>query len=80
MGHSMALSPYQLFQLDLACCPISEAFGTNPYIVGSALTSPHPRDIDVRLILPDKKYDRIIRTPEMRTMPPSFPSTLVYSA
>jgi hypothetical protein len=68
VGRSLSLSPYQLFQLDLACNPISEAFGTDPYIVGSTLTDPHPRDIDVRLILPDKKYDRLIRTPEMRTI------------
>ena len=68
MGRSCALSPYQMFLLDLACKPIVESFGSAPYLVGSALTEAHPRDIDVRLILSDKKYDRLIRRPEMRTM------------
>lgn len=28
-----------------------------PYLVGSALTSPNWRDIDVRVLLPDRTYD-----------------------
>lgn len=32
------------------------AFGTPPYLVGSALTTKTWRDVDVRLILPDEEY------------------------
>ena len=36
------------------------AFGTPPYLVGSALTGPRPpRDVDVRLILDDAEWDRL---------------------
>jgi len=47
-----ALGPHQSFALNLACIPLRDAFGT-PYLVGSVFTRRHPRDIDVRLILPD---------------------------
>jgi hypothetical protein len=59
-----------LFRLDLACKPIAEAFGCEPYLVGSVQDrTAHARsDVDVRLILSDKKYDRLIKTPQMRTM------------
>lgn len=65
-----ALSPPMLFRLDLACKPIAEAFGVEPYLVGSMQerTAGALSDVDVRLILPDKKYDQLIKTPEMRTM------------
>lgn len=64
------LYPSLLFRLDLACKPIAEAFGTEPYLVGSLQerTAGPRSDVDVRLILSDKKYDRLIRTPQMRTM------------
>lgn len=62
------MTPYQMFRLDLACKPIVEAFQATPYLVGSVTTSDRPRDVDVRLILPDEQYDRIIDSPEMRTM------------
>lgn len=45
------LSPPDLHRLDWACVPIRRAFGTPPYLVGSALTRPDFRDIDLRLIL-----------------------------
>lgn len=48
----MALGPHQSFALNLACIPLRDAFGT-PYLVGSVFTRRDPRDIDVRLILPD---------------------------
>jgi hypothetical protein len=65
-----SLYPAMLFRLDLACKPIAEAFGCEPYLVGSVQerTAGARSDVDVRLILADKKYDRLIRTPEMRTM------------
>ncbi len=62
------LSPQPMFLLDLACRPIRQAFGTPPYLVGSVVQRPDFRDVDVRLILDDQQYDRIIATPEIRTM------------
>ena len=55
----LQLSPQQLFALDLACRPIREAFKTSPYLVGTATEKRDYRDVDIRLILADKKYDRI---------------------
>lgn len=65
-----ALNPPTLFRLDLACKPIAAAFGTCPYLVGSfqERTATATSDVDIRLMLSDKKYDRLIKTPEMRTM------------
>jgi hypothetical protein len=58
-----ALSPRQMFLLDLACQPLSEAFGDgNAYLVGTAMQprdGKPPRDIDVRFIMGDKKHDRL---------------------
>ncbi len=55
------LSPPRLYALDAACRPIRQAFGCPPYLVGSVQErSPGAfSDVDVRLILPDKKYDRL---------------------
>ena len=55
------LSPPRLYALDAACRPIREAFGSWPYLVGSVQErNPSPlSDVDVRLILSDKKYDRL---------------------
>jgi hypothetical protein len=71
MGRTTCLTPYQMFRLDLACQPIVEAYGQHVYLVGSAYRPTQltmVRDIDVRLILSDKKYDRMIPTSEVRTM------------
>ena len=38
------------------------AFGEYPYLVGSALRTKKWRDVDVRLILPDEKYDALFGT------------------
>lgn len=35
------------------------AFGTPPYLVGSALTEKQWRDVDIRLILDDEEYERL---------------------
>lgn len=48
------LSPPDLHRLDWACRPVRDAFGEPPYLVGSALTRPDFRDIDLRLILADE--------------------------
>jgi len=38
-----------------------DAFGEIPYLVGSSLTGPKPpRDVDVRLILDDEMYEKLI--------------------
>lgn len=38
---------------------VYDAFGSFPYLVGSASVSKTWRDVDVRLILPDEDYERI---------------------
>ncbi len=48
------LSPPDFHRLEWACQPIRKAFGTPPYLVGSALIRPDFRDIDLRLILADE--------------------------
>lgn len=45
------------------CRGVRILFGQPPYLVGSALSRPDYRDIDLRLILPDKKFDREWRNP-----------------
>lgn len=54
-----ALSPRQFFLLDHACKPIREAFGAQPYLVGTAGERGPFRDVDVRLMLPDEQYDEL---------------------
>lgn len=53
------LSPPDLHRLNWACVPIREAFGAPPYLVGSVLTRPDYRDIDIRLILNDEAVARM---------------------
>lgn len=57
-----------MFLLDLACKPIVEAYGHPPYLVGSVMERADYRDVDVRLILDDDQYERLVPTPELRTM------------
>lgn len=52
------LTTSQLADLNTACTPLAEAFGFGTYLVGSALTDPDFRDVDVRLILDDEEFDR----------------------
>jgi hypothetical protein len=54
-----ALSPRQMFLLDEACRPIRQAFGTAPYLVGTAGERGPYRDVDVRLMLDDFAYDQL---------------------
>jgi transcriptional regulator with XRE-family HTH domain len=49
------LSPPDFRRLDWACRPIADAFDKPPYLVGSVLTRPDFRDVDLRLILPDER-------------------------
>lgn len=53
------LSVPDFHRLNWACRPITEAFGNPPYLVGSALTRPDFRDIDLRLILDDEVVERM---------------------
>ena len=53
------LSPPDFHRLNWACRPIAEAFGNPPYLVGSVLTRPDFRDIDLRLILDDSVVERM---------------------
>lgn len=53
------LSPPDFHRLDWACRPIGIAFDTPPYLVGSVLTRPDYRDIDLRLILDDTTFERL---------------------
>lgn len=54
-----ALSPRQMFLLDLACQPIAEAFNGGVYLVGTAAVRGEYRDVDVRLMLDDKQHDKL---------------------
>lgn len=47
------LSPPDFHRLDWACRPVTAAFGSPVYLVGSALRTAAYRDVDLRLILPD---------------------------
>lgn len=53
------LSPPDFHRLNWACRPIRDAFGSPPYLVGSVLTRPDFRDIDIRLILDDEAVERV---------------------
>jgi len=53
------LSPPDMHRLDWACRPVYRAFGSPPYLVGSVLTRPDFRDVDLRLILPDDEWDEM---------------------
>lgn len=56
-----ALSPRQMFLLDLASKPIWEAFDGGVYHVGTSAARGEYRDVDVRAILADKRYDRLVK-------------------
>lgn len=59
MARRCYLSTLELQELDEACAPFLEAFGTHPYLVGSASQRSDFRDVDVRLILTDEEYDTL---------------------
>ncbi len=48
-----------LIHLDAFGREIEEAFGYLPYLVGSAARGKVWRDVDVRLMLPDEKFDAL---------------------
>lgn len=64
---SCQLRTDELNRLDQACQLISRAFGTHPYLVGSAgfgEAGTGYRDVDVRLILDDEEFTRTCPTRE----------------
>lgn len=46
----------EFFRLDAACASIAAAWD-EPYLVGSVLTRPDYRDVDLRLMLPDEQFE-----------------------
>jgi len=53
-----ALTPRQMWRLDEACRPIRQVFDAL-YLVGTAQNTRQYRDVDVRLMLDDDKYDSL---------------------
>lgn len=53
------LTVEQTYNLNLACKPFSR-FGYGVYHVGSSLTKPDYHDVDLRCMMPDDEYDRLI--------------------
>lgn len=53
------LSTSQIQALHVACLQVTEALGHHPYLVGSAITYPHWRDVDIRSIIPDDEFDAL---------------------
>lgn len=49
------LTVSEFFRLDAACASIASAWD-EPYLVGSVLTRPDYRDVDLRLMLPDDQF------------------------
>lgn len=62
------LTTLDLHNLEVACQPIWEAFGTgragSTYLVGTAQSGGKYRDVDVRTILPDHEFDSLFRVVE----------------
>lgn len=60
------LTTEQLWRLDQACLPVARAFGTYPYLVGTAGAggAQSYRDVDVRLMLDDDEFSRACPTRE----------------
>jgi hypothetical protein len=53
------LTTYDFAKLNNACLPIREAFCHCVYLVGSVLTEESYRDVDVRVLLEDEKFDEL---------------------
>lgn len=61
MSRASYLSPPDFQRLNWSCRPIADAFGEPVYLVGSVLTKPNFRDIDLRLILDDQTFNHMFR-------------------
>lgn len=54
------LSPPDFHRLNWACAPVHAAFAEyGVFLVGSVTERPDFRDIDLRIIVPDKRYKRL---------------------
>ena len=53
------LSPAEMSNLDHALIIVSEAFNEECYLVGSATRGREFRDVDVRVIMPDEKFNAV---------------------
>lgn len=62
------LTVSQGFNLEHACRLLTASFGFNTYHVGSSLSRPDWRDVDLRCILPDAEYDVLIGASKHRLM------------
>lgn len=51
------LHVHQMYALELACIPLQRAFG-NVYLVGSVLTRPDYRDVDIRVMMEEVDFVR----------------------
>ena len=61
---STRLTTVELYELDVACGPLVEAFGHYPYLVGTAGVGDADayRDVDVRLMLDDAEFAAVCPT------------------
>jgi hypothetical protein len=57
------------FSLAQALLIVQKAFGEMPYLVGSVLRTPHFRDVDVRMIMDDAKFEALFGTSHGSVMP-----------
>lgn len=56
MSRNNYLTIEQFHRLNWACVPLTEAFDSPPYLVGSVLERPDYKDVDLRLILDDTRF------------------------
>jgi hypothetical protein len=56
----------EMFNLNMACRSIVDAFGWHVYLVGSAMERRDHRDVDVRCILDDEEFDSLFPGPMAR--------------
>ncbi len=57
---SVHLTVAQQYNLEQACKVLGPVFGWHTYLVGSVLDRPTWRDVDLRCILDDETFDRLI--------------------
>ena len=53
------LTVSQAYDLNIACRPLAR-FGYGTFHVGSSLTKPDYHDVDLRCMMPDEEYDRLL--------------------
>lgn len=63
-GRTDGLTTVEMYNLDLACRVIHDAFGRPPYLVGTAGAGDAAsyRDVDVRLMLDDEEFATVCPT------------------